>query len=356
MNSDPSHPPLPQELRRYSRQIQVPQIGLKGQKRISQGTALIVGCGALGSVSAESLARAGVGRLRIVDRDFLEWHNLQRQVLYDENDVRAGLPKAVAAQRKLRLINSDVNVEAFVEDVDYSNVTGLARDVDVILDGTDNFETRFLLNDLALDRGIPWVYGGCIGSEGQTMSIVPGKSNCLHCLMTAGPPPPGTTPGCDVAGILGPVVQVIGALQAMEAIKILAGQRDALNTGLTVVDLWNGRWHTMQLGNLSAQVQCPACWLGQRSWLSGHQATRTAVLCGRNAVQIRGSRENGQGIDLRKLESALQANGAVLRNEFLLKFERDGHEFTVFSDGRAIISGTGDPARARSLYAQWIGI
>lgn len=353
MNHNSPPDSIPDVLQRYSRQIRFPGMGIEGQQKLLESTALVIGCGALGSVIAESLTRAGVGNLRIVDRDFLELHNLQRQVLYDESDVEAGLPKVIAAQRKLSRINSEITIEAFVEDVDYRNIRQLADGADVIVDGTDNFETRFLINDYALESSVPWIYGGCIGSEGQSMTIVPGKSNCLHCLMAEGPPPPGTTPGCELAGVLGPVVNVVASLEAVEALKILSGNIEAVNLDLVVVDLWSGRLNKMKLGELSAKVQCPACFSGTRSWLSGEQSTQTAVLCGRNAVQIRGSAETR--IELPELQKRLSAHGNVTCNEYLLKFDLGEHTFTVFEDGRTIISGTGDIAKARSLFAQWIG-
>jgi molybdopterin/thiamine biosynthesis adenylyltransferase len=212
--------------------MRYPPVGEEGQQKLSQGRALICGCGALGSVLANTLARAGVGNLRLVDRDFLETNNLQRQVLYDEQDVAAGIPKAIAAQTRLQAINSQINIEAVVTDVDHTNIGDLLDQVDVILDGTDNFETRFLLNDAALQFDIPWIYGGCIGAEGQTMTIVPGETPCLHCLMQGGPPPPGTTPTCDSAGILGPIVNVIASYQAVEALKLLSGNQAAINRDL----------------------------------------------------------------------------------------------------------------------------
>ncbi len=355
MNSQSQHDrDIPEDLARYARQIRFAPMGLGGQQELQRSAALIVGCGALGSVIAESLTRAGVGKLKIVDRDYLELHNLQRQVLYDEADVASGLPKAVAAANKLRAINSSIVIESLVADVDYRNIGHIADSVDVIVDGTDNFEVRFLLNDWSLEHGVPWIYGGCIGSEGQTMTIVPGTSACLHCLMADGPPPPGTTPGCDTAGILGPVVNIIASLESMEAIKILSGNIDRVNTGLTIVDLWSNRLRTMQLGDLPDKINCPACRQGQRQWLEGQQAAQMEILCGRDAVQIRGSAAHE--LDLVALEAKLSPHGHVTRNDYLLKFRIEPHELTIFADGRAIVTGTDDTSRARSLYAQWIGI
>lgn len=344
---------IPDNLQRYSRQIRFPPLGLKGQQRLSRSAMLLVGCGALGSVIADLLVRAGVGRIRIVDRDFPEWHNLQRQVLYSEADVEAGLPKAVVAASRLAEVNSSVAIEPVVADLNHGNIGALAANMNLVVDGTDNFETRFLINDYALESGTPWIYGGCLGAEGQTMTIIPGETPCLHCLMSDGPPPPGTTPGCDTAGIVGPVVNLVAALQSMEAIKLLSGNAAAVNRDLTVVDLWSGRLRHMNLDRLSEQNECPACQAGRRAWLSGEQASRTAVLCGRDAVQIRGQRDGA--LDLEKLARRLRSAGEVRVNPYLLKLELVDCQMTVFADGRAIIQGTDDVARARSLYARWVG-
>ena len=235
-----------------------PPLGEEGQQRLEQSRVLVCGCGALGSVLANTLVRAGVGHVRIVDRDFLELNNLQRQVLYDESDVASRLPKAIAARNKLRQINSQVEIEAVVADVDFRNLPRLLQNVDVIVDGTDNFETRFLLNDASIHFAIPWVYGGCIGAEGQTMTILPGETPCLRCVLRESPPP-GTTPTCDTAGILGPIVNVVASLQACEAIKILSGHSEAVSRTLNVVDLWDNRLRQIQLDALQAAHDCPTC-------------------------------------------------------------------------------------------------
>ena len=259
---------------------------------------------------ANTLARAGVGHLRIVDRDFLELNNLQRQVLYDESDVAAGLPKAIAAQAKLRQINSQIEIDAIVADVDYTNVAGLLQDVQVIVDGTDNFETRFLLNDASLRCGIPWVFGGCIGAEGQTMTIVPGDTPCLRCLMQDAPPP-GTTPTCDTAGILGPIVNVVASLQACEAIKILSGNIQAINRTMTICELWDNRIRQIDLSSLRQAGGCPACKQGDFPWLQGKRGSHTAVLCGRNAVQL--SFPDRQPISLEQLAASWQGSARCSR-------------------------------------------
>ena len=340
------------DLDRYIRQMRYPPFGEAGQKRLAESRVLLCGCGALGSVLANTLARAGVGFLRLVDRDFLEFNNLQRQVLYDEADVAAGLPKAIAAQAKLRAINSQIEIEAVVADVDASNIAALCADVDLLLDGTDNFETRFLLNDAALQFNKPWVYGGCIGAEGQTMTILPGETACLRCLMLDAPPP-GTTPTCDTAGIFGPIVNVVASFQAMEAIKILSGHRDAISRSLTVIEMWENRIRQVDLSKLREATDCPACKRSEFDWLSGRRGSQTAVLCGRNAVQL--SHMTDSPISLDALAAQLAEVGRVTRNAYLLRLAVEPYQITVFPDGRAIIAGTDDIAEAKTVYARYIG-
>lgn len=340
------------DLDRYARQMRYAPLGEEGQKRLTAARALVVGCGALGSVIANTLARSGVGYLRIVDRDFLETNNLQRQVLYDEQDVADGLPKAIAASVKLRRINSQITIEPLVTDVSYANVIELTNDIDVIVDGTDNFETRMLLNDVALKRRIPWVYGGCLGGEGQTMTIVPGETACLRCLMQD-TPPPGTTPTCDTAGILAPIVNIIASLQANEAIKLLSGNRQAISPYLTVIDVWDNRVRQIKLASLRAAGQCPACDEGDYPWLSGSRASHSAILCGRNAVQL--SPPPGETLSLPALADKLASVGQVTHNRYLLRATIDDYVLTVFPDGRAIVGGTDDLAVARGVYARYIG-
>lgn len=339
-------------LDRYVRQMRYPPIGEDGQRRLLSSRALVCGCGALGSVLASTLARAGVGYLRIVDRDFLDLTNLQRQVLYDEQDVAAGLPKAIAAEAKLRQINSQVEIEAVVADVDPTNIQRLIEGMHVIVDGTDNFEIRFLLNDAALKHRIPWVYGGCIGGEGQTMTILPGQTPCLRCLMQDAPPP-GSTPTCDSAGILGPIVNVIASIQACEAIKILTGHTQAISRCLQVFDIWDNRVRQIQLDSLRDQADCPACQGREFPWLEGARGSHTAVLCGRNSVQL--SYPDRQPIELESLAHKLQGVGRVTRNRFLLRLEVGRYSITVFPDGRAIVGGTDDVSEARTVHAQYIG-
>ncbi len=338
-------------LDRYIRQVRYPPLGEEGQRRLGESRALVVGCGALGTVLANTLVRAGVGHVRIVDRDFVEISNLQRQVLFNEDDVAAQLPKAIAAAKKLRRINSQIEIEPIVADVDPTNIEGFCDGVDAIVDGTDNFEIRFLINDVAVKRNIPWVYGGCIGAEGQTMTILPGQTPCLRCLMQECPPP-GTTPTCDTAGILAPVVNVIASIEACEAIKILSGNRDAVSRHLTVVELWDNRIRQVDVSALREQVDCRTCKREDFSWLAGKEGSRSAVLCGRNSVQLT---HPDTSISLDELERQLKDVGEVHRNPFLLRLRVEGYEITVFPDGRTIVGGTDDIATARTVYAKYIG-
>ena len=338
---------------RYSRQVRFPHIGEAGQEKLAQSSALIVGCGALGSVIANTLARAGVGHLRIVDRDFLEKSNLQRQVLFDESDVESGLPKAIAAANRLRFINSEIEIEPIVADVDASNIESLVAGVDIILDGSDNFEIRFLINDVAVKHSIPWIYGGCLGADGQTMTILPGETACLNCLMLDGPPLPGTTPTCDSFGILAPIINVIASFECSEAIKILTGNRDAVSRKLTVFGMWDNSLSQMDLSKLRDQADCLTCKQNQFQWLSGERGSHSAILCGRNAVQL--SFPERKKIVLAELAGRLQEIGRVDSNPHLLRFYIESYVMTVFPDGRAIVSGTEDVAVARKLYAQYLG-
>lgn len=273
------------EFERYSKQVLFADLREAGQEKLRTSRALLCGCGALGTVLAETLVRAGVGFLRIVDRDFVEISNLQRQVLFDEDDVAAHSPKAVSAADKLRKINSDVEIEPVVEDISHANIRSLAADVDLILDGTDNFEVRFLINDVSLELGKPWIYAGVIGSHGQKMAVFPGETACLRCFIES-VPEPGSTETCDTAGVLGPAVNVIASLEAVDAIKILSGQRELIPPVLTIVDVWEGTYRTLSLKDLRDRSNCPACKGGERLWLSGREGSQTTILCGRNAVQV----------------------------------------------------------------------
>jgi molybdopterin-synthase adenylyltransferase len=344
--------PAQPDLSRYARQIRYPPIGEDGQRCLLAARALVCGCGALGSVIASTLVRAGVGAVRIVDRDFLELNNLQRQTLFDEDDLRADLPKAIAAANKLRRINSEVEIESVVADVDHTNIESFCAGVDCIVDGTDNFETRFLINDAALKLAIPWVYGGCLGAEGQTMTILPGQTACLRCVI-AEPPEAGITPTCDTAGILAPIIGLIASIEANEAIKILSGHREAVQRNLLVVDLWENHIRQVRLDAVREAADCPACRRGEFPWLAGKRGSHTAVLCGRNAVQLTPSAR--QTLSLAALAHKLAGVGRVSHNAFLLRLAVDDYAFTVFPDGRTIVGGTDDIATARTAYAKYIG-
>jgi molybdopterin-synthase adenylyltransferase len=339
-------------LDRYSRQMRFHGIGELGQRRLLDSHVTLCGCGALGTVLANALVRAGVGHLRLVDRDFIETNNLQRQVLFDEHDVAQNLPKAEAAARKLGAINSSVHVEPVVADIDRTNILDLVGDADLILDGTDNFEIRYLINDAAVKLDKPWVYGGCIGSHGQAMTILPGKTPCLRCVFEAAPSP-GEGGTCETAGVLSPIVNIVASFQAAEAFKILTGHLDQVNRELVYVDVWDNVQRSMKIAPLLGKVDCPCCQRRRFEWLEGEQGSHTTSLCGRNAVQV--AHRAAAQLNFEELARHLGALGEVTYNRFLLKFTADGHEFTVFPDGRAIIKGTSDVDKARTLYARYIG-
>ncbi len=340
---------------RYSRQILLGQIGLEGQQRLMAARVLLVGCGALGTAIADMLVRAGVGFLRICDRDYLELNNLQRQVLFDEQDVGSDLPKAEAARRKLVRIHSGIEIEAVVADVNPTNIERLASGCDLLLDGTDNFETRYLINDVSIKHSIAWVYGAVIGTTGLCMPIIPGQTPCLRCVFES-PPPAELSPTCDTAGVLAPAVAVVAAFQCTEAFKILTGQLDALSRGLTNIDVWTGRVVRMNTESTEQADPCPCCKSKNFEYLDGASASMTSQLCGRDAVQI--NTPGNDKIDFENLASKLESTscGSVTHNRFLLRAIIEGHQVTVFGDGRAIIKGTTDTDRARTLYARYIGI
>lgn len=350
--SAPASTTTPDPLDRYSRQVRFPALGEDGQRALMNSRVTLCGCGALGTVLANHLARAGVGHLRIIDRDFIETHNLQRQILFDERDVADNLPKAEAAARKLRLINSTIEIEPVVTDLDHTNALDLMGDADLILDGTDNFETRYLINDAAVKLNKPWIFGGVIGSEGQTMTILPGETPCLRCVIETAPPP-GMTPTCETAGVLGPAVAVIASFEAVEAIKLLAGKKEALNRDLIMVDLWDWTFRQLKVSGLFGKVDCPCCKHRKFDWLEGEAGSHTTALCGRNAVQVASRRP--EPLKFPEMAERLKALGDVRHNAFMLRFATEGYEFTVFPDGRAIIKGTNDIAKAKTLYAQFVG-
>lgn len=343
------------DLERYRKQMLFAGIGEAGQHHLQSARVLVCGCGALGTVLADAMVRAGVGLVRIVDRDFVETSNLQRQILFDERDVAARSPKAIAAAEKLRFVNSQIEIQAEVADIDCDNILELAADVDLILDGTDNFEVRFLINDAALELGTPWIYAGCIGSHGQSMPVFPGQSACLRCLL-GHPPEAGSTETCDTAGVLGPAISVIASLEAVNALKILSGQPQLVKRVLTVVDVWDGTFREMNVGSLRDQSHCPACHDGERLWLHGEAGAQTVILCGRNSVQV--APRQKQAISLEELAARLQHSGTVEVNRYLLRFQlaEPQLDLTVFKDGRAIIQGTEDITLARGIYSRYIGL
>ncbi len=338
---------------RYRKQTVYAHWGVPQQRQFSQATVLIVGCGALGSAQANLLTRAGVGRLILADRDFVDLSNLQRQTLFEEADVADHLPKAIAAATRLHRINSEVQIEPIVADITWKNIESLVAQADLVLDGTDNFETRFLVNDACCKVGKPWVYGGCLGGEGQTMTILPGRSACFACLMPEGPPRAGSLPTCDTGGVLGSIIQIIASLQVNEAMKILSGQLDSVSRSLTVVDSWNLKLRSLGLDKL-AQQGCSVCRGRQYPWLGGRGATQAHVLCGRNSVQLQVSLDSAW--DLQALERQLATQGTVLRNPYLLKFSNETISFTLFPDGRVIATGTEDPGVAKAWLSQTIGL
>lgn len=341
----------PGNVGRYSRQVLFEGIGEAGQERLARSSAVIVGCGALGSVSSSLLVRAGVGRVRLIDRDVIDESNLQRQLLYTEDDLRALKPKAIAARDHLRSANSEVTVEAVVSDLGPDNAVELLTGHDLIIDGTDNFDTRFLLNDVSIRHDIPWIYAACLGAYGVCMNVIPGATACLRCLMET-PPPPGTTATCDTAGIIGPIVALVASVQAAEALKLLAGRSEEAADGLLSVDLWSRRIHSVAVPRGGGRRRCATCDGLEFEYLAG-RGTRPATICGRNAVQVMPSERTT--LDLDSLAARLRAAGRVEQSAFLLRFEIDGCCLSVFPDGRAIVAGTTDAAAARSLYSRYIG-
>lgn len=339
----------PKLYERYSRQILFAPVGEAGQQKLLAASAVLVGCGALGSAVADLLVRAGLGRLRIVDRDFVESSNLQRQTLFDEADARDALPKAVAAERKLRSVNSGVTVEGVVADLTPQNAEELLGGFALLLDGTDNFETRFLMNDFAVRVGVPWIYAAVVASYGLTMAIRPGVGPCLACLVEARPGL-GNEETCDTIGVLNSAVAVIAALEAAAAVRFLVGAESEHGTArLISCDVWEGRFHSFRVPR---NEDCVVCVRHQFRHLAG-KAQPHVTMCGRDSVQIH---ERSRRLDLSALSKRLAGVAAGVRsNDFLLQFRVPPYELTVFADGRAIIKGTRDPAVARSLYARYIG-
>ena len=332
---------------RYSRQILFGPIGESGQRQLTSARVVIVGCGATGSAVAAMLARAGVGSLRIIDRDYVEPSNLQRQGLFDEQDAAESLPKAIAAARKLATFNSEIVVEPQVADLTPGNTAELLRDTDIVLDATDNFETRYLINDHCVEQARPWIYAAAVGSYGVTMNVFPGETACLACIFPAAPR--GVVETCDTAGILNSAVNLIASIEATEAIKFLVGARTQMRQTLLSWDVWTNE-HA-EISTTKPRTGCQACDARDFIYLAG-EARPQITLCGRNSVQIH---ERSRPIDFGVMKTRLTPHGEVRHNDFVLKFFRDPYELTLFPDGRAIIKGTTDTAVARSLYARFIG-
>ena len=334
---------------RYSRQILFHGLGETGQRRLIASSVAVVGCGAIGAATANLLVRAGVGRIAVIDRDFVEPSNLQRQALFDEQDARRALPKAVAAEEKLRAINSDVVVRGIVADLCPENVEELLASSDLVLDGTDNFETRFLINDFAVKSRRPWIYAAAVGSYGATMAIRPGATPCLACMLGSGASPHSLEQTCDTVGVLGPIINLVASLEVAEALKLLAGREAALHGRLLSCDVWTGRMQSIQVAR---DADCRVCVRGEFRYLEG-AAQPHITICGRDSVQIH---EKSRILDLQLLRDRLARTASDIRqNEFLLRFRVPPYEMTVFADGRAILKGTKDPVIARSLYARYIG-
>ena len=332
---------------RYSRQVLFPGIGAQGQTRLSQGRVAIVGCGATGACVSGLLARAGVGQLVIIDRDYVEPSNLQRQSLFDEADAAESLPKAVAAARKIAAFNSEVQTTPVVADLTPENIESLLGDADLILDATDNFETRYLINDFAVKHGKPWIYAAAVAAYAVTMNVLPGETACLTCLFPA--PPEGTIETCDTAGILNSAVNLIGSIQATEAIKFLVGAKDKLRRTLLSFDVWSNE--QAEIAAARPRPGCQTCEKREFVHLAGERRPQI-TLCGRNSVQIH---ERNRPVDFAEMSARLGTHGTVKHNAFVLKFWRDPYEMTLFPDGRAIIKGTNDTSVARSLYARFVG-
>lgn len=331
---------------RYSRQVLFSGIGQAGQQKLATARVAIVGCGATGSAMASLLARAGVGTIRIIDRDYVEASNLQRQVLFDESDAAESLPKAIAAARKIAAFNSHIVVEPQVADLEPENIEGLLQRTQLILDGTDNFETRYLINDFSVKSSVPWIYVAAVGSYATTLNIVPQQTACLACIFPD--PPSGPFETCETAGILNSAGNLVASIAATEAVKLLVAARDQLRRTLLAFDVWQN-----QRSEVSAKRRsdCRVCAQGCFLHLEG-KGRRHITLCGRNAVQIH---EHARAIDFPEISARLRVHGAVKHNEFVLKFWHDPYEITLFQDGRAIVKGTSDAAVARSLYARYVG-
>jgi molybdopterin/thiamine biosynthesis adenylyltransferase len=332
---------------RYSRQILFHGVGAEGQRRLAEARVAVVGCGATGSAVASLVARSGVGTIRIIDRDYVESSNLQRQTLFDEADARESLPKAVAAARRIAAFNSQIVVEPQVADLTPENVEALLEGVELILDGTDNFETRYLVNDFAVKRAVPWIYAAAVGSYGVTLNVLPGTTACLACVFPESPR--GTFETCETAGILNSAVNLVASIEATEALKLLVGATEKVRRTLLSFDVWTNERAEVQAAK--PRPGCRACGEGDFIHLAG-EGRPHITLCGRNSVQIH---ERHRPVDFREMNERLKPHGVVRHNDFVLKFWHEPYEMTLFPDGRAIIKGTTDTGVARSLYARFVG-
>lgn len=337
---------------RYSRQVLFPEIGRAGQQQLNAARVMLVGCGALGAAHAEMLSRAGVGHLRIVDRDFVEFTNLQRQTLFKESDAAERLPKAVAAKQRVAEINSDIEIEAIVADINNSNIESLIDGCDLVLDGSDNFQVRYLVNDACVKAGKTWIYGAAVSSYGTTMTVIPGETPCLRCIFEE-MPDAGSSPTCDTAGVIMPIILSIASVQVAEAIKIIVGDTASLHRSLMQIDIWQNDWRKVKL--TGPNPDCPACGKRTFEFLEAEAHEFAAVLCGRDAVQIAPHRS--ASFDLASFAAGLGSGVDNLKqNEYLVRFRAGENEITVFQDGRAIIKGVDDLSAARSLYARYVGM
>ncbi|MGR9047762.1 thiazole biosynthesis adenylyltransferase ThiF [Halobacillus faecis] len=334
---------------RYSRQQLFNPIGEKGQRRLKESHVLMIGVGALGTSSSEQLVRAGIGKITVIDRDYVEFSNLQRQQLFTEKDAKNRLPKAIAAKERLEKVNSEVHIHAVVDDVQAEELEKYSEDIDLIIDGTDNFETRMLINDFTQKYQIPWIYGGCVGSHGMSYTIIPGATPCLSCLMKSVPLGGAT---CDTVGVISPAVQMVAAHQVTEALKVLVGDVHAVRKGLVTFDLWTNDYTTIKTGRIQRE-DCPSCG-GKPSYpfLLGNEMTKVAVLCGRDTVQIRPAKKEQR--DLKELKKRLP-DGDVQENPFLLSYKNSLHRMVFFRDGRVLIHGTKDIKEAKTLYHKIVG-
>jgi len=335
-------------MERYEKQIFFNEIGEDGQRRLLVSKVVIIGCGALGTVIANNLVRSGVGYVRIVDRDYIELSNLQRQLLFDEDDIKNNLPKAVAAEYKLKKINSEIQIESVVTDVNPKNIEKLCEGMDIILDATDNFQTRFLINDISVKLNIPWIYGGVIGSSGMTYSIIPNKTPCFRCIFPD-IPPAGSVDTCDTAGVLNAITNIIASLQSTEAIKILTGQFDAVIKEMRFIDIWVNTFDNLMI---YPKDNCTTC-KGNNYEFLNCEAEDAVYLCGKDSIQINPMNSE---VSMKSINNRLDAMGITIKsNSFYSKFTIEGIQFTLFYDGRAILKNTSDVNKAKTMYSKYIG-